>query len=275
MSKTLGVSKSGYYKWLKFNPLHESKKSELLKKIQLEFEASKDTYGSPRITIELNKKGISISKTTVARNMKMLKIKARNKKKFVATTDSKHDYVVCENHLNRQFVVDHINRVWVSDITYIPVGNDFYYLTVIMDLCDKMIVAWTLSKNMTTTDTTLSAFKLALKNRNINKDNQLLFHSDRGVQYAAHEFKNALKEYNITQSMSRKGNCWDNAPSESFFKTIKIECLDKYIFTDSSTLRKFIFRYIDGWYNTVRSHSALNYKSPMQVFYEQINKLAA
>lgn len=275
MSKTLGVSKSGYYKWLKLNPLHEEKRKELHQLIQDEFKTSQYNYGSPRITKELNKKGIKISKTTVARNMKELGIQARIKKKFIATTDSDHDYKVCENLLNRNFEVEQINHAWVSDITYIPVGDGFYYLTVIMDLCDKMIIGWSLSNNMTVMDTTASALKQALRNRNIRKENDLLFHSDRGVQYAAHEFRDLLRAYNITQSMSRKGNCWDNAPSESFFKTIKTECLNKYLFTDGNTLTKFIFRFIDGWYNTIRIHSSLNYKSPMQVFYEKIATLAA
>jgi putative transposase len=275
MSKTLGVSKSGFYKWLKFNTLNEGKREELHRKIKEEFELSNDTYGSPRIALELKKKGIYISKTTIARNMKELNIKARFQKKFVITTDSNHDYAICDNVLDRQFQVEKINHVWVSDITYIPVGNEFYYLTIVMDLCDRMIIAWTLSNNMTTADTTSAALNLALKKRNITKKNQLLFHSDRGVQYAAHEFRDILKDYNINQSMSRKGNCWDNAPSESFFKTIKIECLDRYIFNDGITLRKFIFRNIDGWYNTLRTHSTLNYKTPSEVFFEQITKLAA
>jgi putative transposase len=137
MSKTLGVSKSGYYKWLKNNPIHQAVKSELQQKIQTEFDISNQTYGSPRITHELVKKGVSISKTTVARNMKELKIKAREKRRYVATTDSDHDYTVCENILNREFNVTNINEVWVSDITYIPVDRDFNYLTVIMDLADK------------------------------------------------------------------------------------------------------------------------------------------
>jgi transposase InsO family protein len=130
MSRTLGVSKSGFYKWLKLNPLNEEKRNKLHHIINDEFVKSQHTYGSPRIAFELNKKGITISKTTVARTMKELKIKARDKKKFIVTTDSSHDYVVCENLLNRDFEVEQINRVWVSDITYIPVGADFYYLTV-------------------------------------------------------------------------------------------------------------------------------------------------
>jgi len=275
MSKVLEVSKSGYYKWLKVEPINSVNNKERQQKIKSVFAKSKGTYGSPRITIELNKNGIEISKTTVAKNMAEMNIRARKRRKYVVTTESDHDFKIPHNLLNRKFNVEQPNTVWVGDITYIPVNDQFYYLTIVLDLCDRMIVGWTLSDNMTAKDTTVAALQHALNNRRIHHVSNLMFHSDRGVQYACTEFTDLLSKYNCTQSMSRKGNCWDNAVAESFFKTIKHEALNKTTFNDYNTLYKFIFRYIDGWYNTTRCHSSLNYKTPLDVFYEKINTLAA
>jgi putative transposase len=275
MSRVLQVSKSGYYKWLINKVELDKNKKQLEDKVKLEFENSEGTYGSPRITIELNKKGIEISKTTVARVMKVNHIKARESKKFVITTDSNHDFKTPDNILNRNFEVSQINRVWVSDITYIPVDDDFNYLTTVIDLADRMVVGWHLSNNMTAEDTTIAAFKKAVNNRHLTKGDKLLFHSDRGVQYACHAFTDLLNDYNCIQSMSRKGNCWDNAVAESFFKTIKTEMLNRYNFQCSKLLYKFIFRYIDGWYNTSRINSSLGYITPIEMFYLKYKNIAA
>lgn len=243
--------------------------------IKEQFEISMQTYGSPRIAMSLKREGIIISKTTVARVMQTMQIKARDKRKFAITTDSKHNYNIPENLLDRNFDVDKVNSVWVSDITYIRVGDTFNYLTTVIDLADRMIVGWHLSDNMTTEQTSIAAFKKAVNNRGITKLDNLMFHSDRGVQYACHSFTKLLTQYNCTQSMSRKGNCWDNAVAESFFKTIKIETLDKYRFQSSAVLNQFIFRYIDGWYNTQRLNSSLGYISPLEAFYQKFKKNAA
>ena len=272
MSKTLRVSKSGYYKWLKMNEKWQSSKAELQSKIKDEFVNSYQTYGSPRVAIELKKKGLSISKTTVARYMHSMSLKARDKKRFTVTTDSDHQFAVVDNLLNRNFAVEELNKVWVSDIT---VNDNFNYLTTVIDLADRMVVGWHLSDNMTAEDTTIAAFNKAIANRNIERNARLMFHSDRGVQYACHKFTNLLKQYNCVQSMSRKGNCWDNAVAESFFKTIKIEMIDKYKFQSYEVLKKFIFRYIDGWYNTLRVNSALDYKTPLETFNSKHKKIAA
>lgn len=275
MSKILGGSKSGYYKWLDSIPMKEEFSYKIKETIKYEFKKSLGTYGSPRIAQELNKKEIHISKSTTARLMKALKIQARRKKKYVITTDSKHNYHVPENLLNRKFKVDQVNKIWVGDITYIRVNNNWMYLTIVLDLADRMIVGWNLSDSMTAEDTTIAAFKRAIKNRNLKKEDQIMFHSDRGVQYACTEFTSILKEYNCTQSMSRKGNCWDNAVAESFFKTIKCEYIDNYKFEDQHSAKSMIFRYIEGWYNTKRIHSALDGKSPLEAFYEKVHILAA
>jgi putative transposase len=275
MSKILGVSKGGYYKWLGIEPKKREKDHNIKETIKVEFFKSMSTYGSPRITKELNKNNISISKSSTARLMKSLKIQARKKKKYINTTDSQHKFYVPDNLLNRNFNTSQINKVWVGDITYIKVNKSWMYLTIVMDLADRMIVGWNLSDNMSAIDTTMAAFKKAAKNRNLKKEDLLMFHSDRGVQYACTEFTNLLNDYNCKQSMSRKGNCWDNAVAESFFKTIKIECIENLTIQNQQMANSILFRYIEGWYNTKRIHSSLDGKSPLEAFYEKVHILAA
>lgn len=275
MSKVLHVSRSGYYKWLKTESSIKNKEDELDREIKTIFRTSKETYGSPRITIELQKRNIKYSKSTVARRMGSLRMYARAPRKYVVTTDSEHDYKVADNLLNREFDVKELNTVWVSDITYVRVNDGWMYLTTMIDLADRMVVGWSLSKNMTTDKTVCAAFKSALARRQINRQSNLMVHSDRGVQYASKEFRSLLNSYGCIQSMSRKGNCWDNAPAESFFKTIKIESLYRHKFITENQLKTVIFRYIDGWYNTVRIHSTLGGKSPLEVYFEKSINLAA
>jgi len=275
MSKVLGVSSSGYYKWLKCQAVGKSRHDKIDEKISDCFKSNFKTYGSPRVAQDLNSKGFTCSKTTVARRMKVLNLIARPKRKYVITTDSEHDNRIAENLLKRNFEVESINKVWVSDITYIRVASRWMYLTTFIDLADRMVVGWSLSNDMTTTNTVNKAFDNAVTNRGISKGSRLMIHSDRGVQYASEEFKNLIKNYDCIQSMSRKGNCWDNAVAESFFKTIKVEALNRYNFTASKTLRKTIFRYIDGFYNTVRIHSSLGGLSPLKAHIKKRNKQAA
>ncbi len=189
--------------------------------------------------------------------MKQLGFRSKLSKKFKITTDSKHNYLMVENVLNRDFSVTEPSKVWVSDITYVYTKEGFMYLTTIIDLFDRKIIGWSLSNGMSTDETSLSAWKMAIKNRPLT--NGLIFHSDRGIQYANHKFANMLKSYKITRSMSRKGNCWDNAVAESFFKSLKTELIygNKLITKDQMKLE--IFEYIEIWYNRKRRHSALNY----------------
>jgi transposase InsO family protein len=275
MSKVLGVSSSGYYKWIKAHVKSASKEEALVTEIKKIYQASFKTYGSPRIAQVLRDKHIPCSKTTVGRKMKAYGISARPRRKYVRTTDSSHEYKLSENILNRGFEVDHVNTAWVSDITYVRVDNAWMYLTTVIDLADRMVVGWSLSKNMSTRDTVISAFKKAAVSRGISKKSGLLIHSDRGVQYASNEFRLLISTYGCIQSMSRKGNCWDNAVAESFFKTIKVEALNRYVFKDSTSLRRVIFRYIDGWYNTMRIHSSLGGISPLKALQLKSIKLAA
>ena len=275
MSKVLGVSSSGYYKWKRKSWKRKSELKKLDDEIKYEYKKSFMNYGSPRIAIALNNRNIQCSKTTIARRMQELCLFARTKRKYVITTDSNHKYKVADNLLNRQFNVEQINTVWVSDITYILVDNKWMYLTTMLDLADRMVVGWSLSNNMTTTDTVIQAFNNAVQNRHISYNSNLMVHSDRGIQYASNEFRKLLEKYGCIQSMSRKGNCWDNAVAESFFKTIKTEALYKYNFKDPKMLNNIIFRYIDGWYNTVRIHSSLGGISPLQASIKKSINLAA
>lgn len=184
------------------------------------------------------------------------------KKYRVQTTESNHDCPVAKNLLNIEFTADKPGQKWVSDITYIATGQGWLYLTAILDLADRKVVGWALSDNLKAVDTSVTAWRMALKNRAI--DSHLIFHSDRGIQYACTEFKEELAGLPVAQSMSRKGNCWDNAVAESFFKTLKSELVNHAYFETRAAARLAIFEYIEGWYNRQRKHSTLRYRTPSQ-----------
>jgi transposase InsO family protein len=258
MCKVLKVSQSGYYRWKNnFISNRVQKINSIKEKITAIYFESKQRYGSPRITIELNALGYKISRITIAKYMKQLGLFSKLSKKFKVTTDSKHNYLVVENILNRQFVVSQPSKVWVSDITYIHTKEGFLYLTTVMDLYDRKIIGWSLSDGMSTHETTLASWKMAIRNRNVQAD--LIFHSDRGVQYANNKFANVLESYKIIRSMSRKGNCWDNAVAESFFKSLKTELIYGNKLITKEQMKLQIFEYIEIWYNQKRRHSALKY----------------
>lgn len=257
MCKALKVYRSTYYNWLKRKPNRRDIENKgLSDKIRNIYEKSKKTYGSPRITMALHNQGIIVSRQRVARLMKKMNLKSITRKKFVVTTDSKHNYPVVENKLNRDFHVNGTGEVWVSDITYVRTFQGWLYLTAIIDLGDRKVVGWSLSRSLKASDTTIPAWIMAVRNRPVTR--KLIFHSDRGVQYACNEFKNLLAGYKLVErSMSRKGDCWDNAVAESFFKTLKVECIyqNKYKTREQAALS--IFEYIETWYNTGRIHSIL------------------
>lgn len=272
MCEVLGVSTSGYYYWKK-ELKEDLQTSDLDAKIRVIFTESRQTYGSPRIYKALHKEGIEVSESTVARRMRALEISPKVKKRFKSTTDSNHDKLVSPNVLNRAFNVAQTGQVWVSDITYIRVRDTFVYLTTMIDLADRMVVGWNLSDNMTDMHTTIAVLKKALNNRPVAPE--LLVHSDRGSQYASTEFRELLAANQCIQSMSRKGDCWDNAVAESFFKTIKTEALNHYQFTNINQVNSIVFDYIDGWYNTMRIHTTLGDRSPREMFsYLEAKKLA-
>ncbi len=260
MCKVLEVGSSSYYKW-KSKPISNRtlRKNEIKQQISAIYFVSKQRYGSPRITFELQSLGYKISRITVAKYMKELGLRSKLSKKFKVTTDSKHNYLVVENVLDRNFNVTKPSRVWVSDITYIQTKEGFLYLTTVIDLYDRKVIGWSLSKTMSTQRTSLSAWKMAIKNRPIQKG--LIFHSDRGVQYASKKFVNTIESYGVIRSMSRKGNCWDNAVAESFFKSLKTELIYGNNLITKEQMELEIFEHIEIWYNNKRRHSALNYKT--------------
>lgn len=261
MCKVLKVSKSAYYGWLRSAKELMASSKELDKQIMESYQKSRSNYGSPRVAQDLAHQGIVISKSTVARRMQKLGIKARGHKKYrPCTTDSKHELKVAKNLLDRDFQPEKAGEKWVSDITYLKVGRSWNYLCTVIDLADRAVIGWSLSDNMTPEHTTIKAFKKAISNR--KPQEHMIFHSDRGVQYAAGPFRDLLKKNQCRQSMSRKGNCWDNAVAESFFKTIKVECINRMNLLNFDQAYATIFDYIDGWYNSKRLHSALGGISP-------------
>lgn len=259
MCKIFDVSKSGFYgarNYIASNRDNENR--ALVFEIRRIHEQSKASYGSPRITQELKSRGFKASKPRVARLMKQNRIRSVHAKKYVVTTNSKHKYPIVENKLDRNFSAQNIAQAWVSDITYIRTMKGWLYLTVILDLFDRKVIGWSLSTDMSAENTSIAAWRMAIRNRPIT--GKLIFHSDRGIQYACNTFANILKSYkNIERSMSRKGNCWDNAVAESFFKSIKVELVyrNKYENTEQAALS--VFEWIETWYNKNRRHSTLGY----------------
>ncbi len=258
MCRILDVSKSGYYKWLNHpQGKRVERKNKLQKTIREVFVNCKCLYGSVRLAVEINSDPLNqkVSRTTVAKHMKALGLKSKLRPKFVATTDSDHKEPVAENILNRNFNPSEPGTVYTSDITYLLTTEGFLYLTVVLDLFDRKVIGWSKSKSMTAGDTVIAAIRMAVKNRPPKPN--AIFHSDRGVQYAALATRNLLRSYGFTQSMSRKGNCWDNAPSESFFKSLKCEWIYGYKAKNMEQMELSVFSYIEIWYNRRRRHSAL------------------
>ncbi len=214
--------------------------------------------------------GFSASRPRVARLMRDAGIRSILRKRYVATTDSRHSYPVAENHLNRNFQPGETGKIWVSDITYIKTMTGWAYLTTVIDLGDRKVIAWQVSTTLTAADTVIAAWRKAIRNRPVNQP--LMFHSDRGVQYACHEFTSLIAgNARITQSMSRKGNCWDNAVAESFFKTLKHEWSNRFTYQNHLQVELSMFDYIETYYNTRRRHSSLNYMTPTE-YSQYLNK---
>lgn len=257
MCKVFKVSRSRYYEWRSYlGSKRNNENRRILFEIRRIHELSKASYGAPRITKELNKLGYKVSRPRVARIMRQNGIRSVHAKKFKVTTNSNHDYPIMENLLDRNFITTEKARVWVSDITYVRTRKGWMYLTIIIDLFDRKVIGWSMSKDMTAANTTIRAWKMAVKNRPLT--GKLIFHSDRGIQYACAAFANLLNSYKlVTRSMSRKGDCWDNAVAESFFKTLKVELVYQTIFESQEMAEMAIFEWIEIWYNKNRRHSAL------------------
>jgi putative transposase len=270
MCKVLHVGQRSYYQWKSQSVSDRKQRVVLVKeKITSIYFESKQRYGSPRMTVELASLGSKVSRITVAKYMNQLGLRSKLSKKFKVTTNSKHNHLIMPNVLNREFSVTEPSKVWVSDITYIRVKEGFLYLTTVLDLYDRKIIGWSLSSGMSVEETSLAAWRMAIKNRSITKG--LLFHSDRGVQYASKKFTNVVDSYKIiTRSMSRKGNCWDNVVAESFFKTLKTEQIYGNKLISKEQMERDIFEFIEIWYNRKRRHSALDYKT-IEEFWKQKN----
>ncbi|WP_235533317.1 IS3 family transposase [Paenibacillus sp. Leaf72] len=256
----MGVSRSGYYKWTtrKVSKREKSRK-KLVQRIRRIFLDSRRLYGSPKVTQMLHKQGRKISEKTVARMMKEQGLKSRTIKKYKATTNSKHNLPVAENVLNRQFRPEAPNQTWVTDITYIATDEGWLYLASVMDLYSRKIVGFQMSDRMTK-ELVLQALDRAHQQQ--RPTGEVLHHSDRGSQYASHDYQARLKTYNMKASMSRKGNCYDNACIEAFHSVLKKELIYLERFKTREQARKRIFEYILCFYNAKRIHSTIGYLTP-------------
>lgn len=262
MCEILEVSRSGYYAWKVREPSARSQENTALAQEVAEIHAaSRKTYGSPRIRSELRERGRRVSRKRVARLMRQEGIQGRRRPKFRKITDSNHKLPVAENVLDRNFTASKPDKAWVADITYVWTLEGWLYLAVIIDLFSRRVVGWSMADHMRT-ELVLGALRAALGHREPSEEG-LLFHSDRGSQYAADDYRDALREAGMTCSMSRKGNCWDNAVAESFNSTLKTELVHRTIFLTRESARTAISEWIEVFYNRQRRHSSIGYSTPI------------
>lgn len=269
MARILDVSRSGYYAWRDRPKSNREQETEaVVKEIKEIQDAVGFRYGSPRLTKELGRRGHKVGLNRVARLLREYGLERKPRKLFRCTTNSNHGHSISKHLLNREFYPERANQVWASDISYIGTAEGWLYLCVVIDLYSRRVVGWSLSTRLKA-DMVVMAFLNACMNRDLPEG--MIFHSDRGSQYCSKEFRKALGRYKIRQSMSRKGDCWDNAPLESFFKTLKVELCGAKAFRSRKEARAEIFKYIEVFYNRIRLHSTIGYCSPVE--YEQQNGL--
>lgn len=263
MCHALGVSRAGFYAWRSREPsAAEVRRAELTDEVRAVHAEVKARYGSPRIHAELVAKGHSCGVNFVAKVMREAGIAAKTKRKFKQTTDSNHALPVAENILDREFDPDEPNTSWVADVTYIPTREGRLYLAVVEDLFSRKVVGWSMDATMTSR-LVVDALEMALSRRlKGSSSSGLVAHSDRGSQYASEHYQRRLSEERIACSMSRRGNCWDNAPMESFFASLKKELVHDEDYATRDQAKASIFEYIEAFYNRVRRHSALGYVAP-------------
>jgi len=274
LCRVLSVSTSGYRAWKRGGTpqrkrLTDTQLVTLIRAIHAEL---KGAYGSPRMVRELRDRGFPASKGRVERLMRDNGIRARHKRRYKATTDSKHGLPVAENLVARHFAATAPNQVWTSDITYLWTDEGWLYLAIVLDLFNREVVGWSLKPRMTA-DIVTDALTMAWFRRRPAPG--LLHHSDRGSQYASQVFQDQLKGYGMTCSMSRKGNCWDNAPTESWFNSFKNERVHGVRYASHDDMRATAFEYIEVFYNRTRKHSTLGYQSPAQYLDQWIKGLQA
>jgi putative transposase len=262
MCRFMSVSRSAYYAWL-VRPLTAIEKddAELIVIIKTLFQKGRKNYGTRRLKKALIELDWHVSRRRIGRLMAAAGLACKTKRKFKATTDSKHDLPIAPNHLDRQFTVMQPNRVYVGDITYIHTLEGWLYLAVVIDLYSRQVVGWSMAEHMRA-KLVNNALLMAIWKRKPSKG--LIWHTDRGSQYASDSHRALLKEHGITQSMSRIGNCWDNAVSESFFHTLKTELVHHQHYQTRAEAKQDIFEYIEVFYNRERIHSANNYLSPVE-----------
>jgi putative transposase len=261
--QTLGVSRSGFHAHLrKHQRPRRRQDAQLATEIRAAFTASRGTYGSPRLMHALRHKGLRHGNNRIARLMREQNLRVRQKRRFVPrTTVTDKTAAVAPNHLLQRSAPKRLNEVWVTDITYLPTREGWLYLAAEMDLCSRRILGWSTREDLATTLPN-AALELALQTRG-SKPQDLLHHSDRGCQYTSSEFRQRLRLRGITASMSRTANCYDNATMESFWATLKAECFGTTVPATRAQARSMVFDYIETFYNPVRLHSALGFKSPV------------
>jgi len=272
MAELMEVSRGGYYAWrLRPRSQRNREDEQLVTAIRAIQEGSKYRYGSPRVKAALGRQGYRVGKNRVARLLRENGLGARRRKRLRSTTDSKHSLPVAENLLNRDFEVAAANQAWVSDISFVGTAQGWLYVSTIIDLYSRKVVGWSMSSRMKT-NLVIEAFMMAMMRR--RPPEGVIFHSDRGSQYCSHAFRRRLKAYGFRQSMSRKGDPWDNAPAESFYKTLKSELCGHSAFKTREQARAAIFEYIEVFYNRLRLHSTLGYQTPEEYERKRPRKVA-
>jgi putative transposase len=265
MCRVLNVTRSGFYAWRKREPSERARTDQRLRiEVRVIHGQSHGRYGSPRIHQELQSKGERVSRKRVARLMLAEGLRGKKKRRFRVTTNSDHAYPVAPNLLDRKFDVKDVpgpDRVWVADITYVPTREGWLYLAVILDLASRLVVGWSMGETLEA-KLAIGALEMALQRR--RPASGLLHHSDRGVQYASNEYRELLEQQKARVSMSRKGNCWDNAVAESFFATVEIELIEDADWYTRAEARSAIFDFVEVWYNRRRRHSSLEYLTPAE-----------
>lgn len=260
LCEVLGVSRSGYHEWRDREPSRRQLANErLVSEIRVLHAQSYGSYGSPRIHAALKRQGRSLGRERVRRLMQENEIVGRHRRKRCRTTDSNHKLPIAPNRLKQNFACEKPNRIWLTDISYLPTDEGFLYFAGMKDLCTKKLVGWSMSA---TIDAPLVVDALTMAYARQQPSAGLIVHSDRGSQYASGEFRDKLTEYRMCQSMSRRGNCYDNAPMESFFSSLKGEYLDPQHFATHAAARAAVFTYVETFYNPVRLHSSIGYRSP-------------
>src|SRR5215203_2284951 len=262
LCKVLGVSQSGYFAW-RSRPASRRRRDDLvlLAHVRSAFRLSNETYGSPRMTRELQDAGLAVGRRRTARLMRENGLRARQSCRVKRTTDSHHAFPVAPNLIDQDFSADHPNQKWNADISYVWTGEGWLYLAVILDLFARRVVGWAVSDRLHK-ELALEALRKALAIRRPSAG--LMHHSDRGSQYCSIEYQAELRKHGIRISMSGKGNCYDNSVVETFFKTLKSELVWRTVFQTRAEAKAAIGHYIDGFYNPIRRHSTLDYVSPVQ-----------